>query len=135
MKKFLFATLSMIICLFTLATGSPAETGTVVVHISEDFVAGKATLPAGTYKVYSGSPETGQTLVLRGEKGSVFVIPSTRSQAFPGQPNVTLKRAGDVYYLSEVATDLGVYTFRAPGARARTAKVKHENSTPSSGGN
>src|SRR5205085_1943469 len=55
-----------------------AETGVVVAYIHEDFVAGGKTLPAGTYKVYRGSPETGQVLILSGEKGSVFLIPSAR---------------------------------------------------------
>jgi hypothetical protein len=135
MKKFLLTTLIMIAGLFTLAAGARAETGTVVVHINEDFVAGGATLPAGTYKVYQDLPATGQTLILRGEKGSVFLIPSTRDQAFPGQLKVKLTRAGDVYYLSEVATDLGVYTFPAPRALTRTAKVKDQDLRPASGAN
>jgi hypothetical protein len=135
MKKFLLTTLIMIAGLFTLAAGAWAETGTVVVHIDEDFVAGGATLPAGTYKVYVDLSATGQTLILRGEKGSVFLIPSTHDQALPGQLKVKLTRAGDVYYLSEVATDLGVYTFPAPRALTRTAKVKDQDLEPASGTN
>jgi hypothetical protein len=135
MKKFLLTTLIMIAGLFTLAAGSWAETGTIVVHINEDFVAGGATLPAGTYKVYEGQSATGQTLTLRGEKGSVFLIPSTHDYAFPEQLRVKLRRAGDVYYLSEVATELGVYTFPAPRALTRTAKVKDQDLKPASGAN
>ena len=135
MKKCLLTTLIMFAGLFTLAAAARAETGSVVVYIHEDFVAGGETLPAGTYKVSQGSPETGQTLILRGEKGSVFLIPSTHTQAFPEQLNVKLTLAGDVYYLSEVATDLGVYTFPAPRALTRTAKVKHQDVEPASGAN
>ena len=136
MKKFLLTTLIMIAGLFTLAAGTArAETGAVVVHINEDFVAGGQTFPAGIYKVYQGSPVTGLTLILRGEKRSVFLIPSTCNQAFPGQLNVKLTRAGDVYYLSEVATDLGVYTFPTPRALTRTAKVKGQALEPASGTN
>ena len=40
MKKFLLTTLIMIAGLFTLAAGAQAQTGTAVVHIKEDFVAG-----------------------------------------------------------------------------------------------
>ena len=134
MKKFLLSTLIMIVGLFTLAAGARAETGTVVVHLNEDFVTGGYTVPAGTYKVYEGS-STGQTLILRGENRSVFLIPSTHYQASPGQLKVKLTRAGDVYYLSEVATDLGVYTFPAPRALTRTANVNEQDLKPASGTN
>ena len=135
MKKFLSTTLVMIAGLFMLAAAARAETGSVVVHINEDFVAGGKTLPAGTYRVSQDSPASGQTLTLRGEKASVFLLPSTHIQASPEQFKVKLTRAGDVYYLSEVATDLGVYTFPAPRALTRTAKVKHQDVEPASGAN
>jgi hypothetical protein len=135
MKKFLLTTLIMIAGLFTLAAGARAETGTIVVHINEDFVAGGKALPAGTYKVYEGSPAWNSTLILRGEKGSVVLMPSTRGQAFLGQLKVKLTRAADVYYLSEVATDLGVYTFPAPRALTHTTKVKDQDLKPASGTN
>lgn len=137
MKKFLLTTLTMIAGLFTMAAGVQAETGTVVVHINEDFVAAGKTLPAGTYKVYQDSPATSQTLILRGEKGSVYLIPSMFDQTFSGQLKVKLTRVGDAYYLSEVATDLGVYTLPAPRALARTARVKDKDQdvTPVSGAN
>jgi hypothetical protein len=135
MKKFLLTTLIMIAGLFTLAAGAWAETGTIVVHINEDFVAGGKAHPAGTYMVYESPTAPGQTLILRGEKGSVFLIPGTHDQPFPEQFKVKLTRAGDVYYLSEVATDLGVYTFPAPRALTRTAKVKDQDLNPASGTN
>jgi len=135
MKKFLLTTLIMIAGLFTLVSGAWAQTGTVVAHIDEDFVAGGATLPAGTYRVFEGPSAAGQTLTLQGEKGSVFLIPSTLDHASPGQLQVKLRRAGDVYYLSEVATELGVYTFPAPPALTRTAKVKDQDLSPASGTN
>jgi hypothetical protein len=134
MKNFLLTTLIMIAGLFTLAAAASAEES-IVVHINEDFVAGGTTLPAGTYKVYQVSPETGQTLVLRGEKRSVFLIPSTRDQATSEQPSVRLTLVGDVYHLSEVETNLGVYTFPAPRAQGHTSEVKVRNSEPASGAN
>jgi hypothetical protein len=135
MKKFLLTTLIMIAGMFTLAAGARAETDTVVVHINEDFVAGGKTLPAGTYRVYQDSPGTSQTLILHGEKDSVFLLPSTHSQAISGQLKVKLTRVADVYYLSEVATDARVYTFPAPRALTRTAKVKGQDLRPASGAN
>jgi len=135
MKKFLLTTLITIAGLFTLAAGAWAETGSVVVHITEDFVTGGKILPAGTYTVSPASPATGQTLILRGEKGSAFLLPSTRGQVLPGQVKAKLTRAGEAYYLSEVATDLAVYTFPVPRALTRTAKVKDHDLKPASGGN
>ena len=135
MKKFLLTTLITLVGLFTLAAGAQAATGTLVVHINEDFVAAGKTLAAGTYKVYEESPATGQTLILRGEKGSVFLIPRTYGQDSLGQFKVRLKRVGDVYYLSEVTTDLGVYTFPAPRGLTRTAKVKGQDLKPATGAN
>ena len=125
MKKFLLGTLVMVAGLFALASGARAETNSVVtIHINQDFIAGGKTLAAGTYKVYQGSPETGQWLILRSKEtgASVFLLPSTHDGIFPGQFQAKLRRAGNVYYLSEVVTDLGVYTFPAPQALTQTAK-------------
>jgi len=133
MKKFLLTTFITMAGLFPLAAGAQAETGTVVVHINQDFVAGGQSLAAGAYTVSEDSAATGQTLILRGEKGAVFLIPGTHEQVTPGQLKVKLRRVGDVYYLSEVATDLGVYTFAAP--RARTAKAKEQDLAEVSGSN
>jgi hypothetical protein len=41
---------------------------------------------------------------------------SVHDGAFPGQFEAKLTRAGNVFYLSEVVTDLGVYTLPAPHA-------------------
>jgi hypothetical protein len=134
MKKYLLTTLIMIAGLILLAAGAQAETGSVVVNISEDFVAGGKTLPAGTYRFSQLSPETDLTLLLRGEKDSVYLLPSTHGQASAGPLKVKLTRAGDVYYLSEVTTELAVYTFTAPSAQTHAAKLK-EDSKPASGAN
>jgi hypothetical protein len=135
MKKFLLTTLIMIAGLFTLAGAARAQTALVVVHMNEDFVAGGKILPAGTYKVYEGSPAWSQTLILRGETDSVVLMPIMHDHAFPEQLKVKLTRAGDVYCLSEVATDLGDYTFPAPRALTPTAKVEDQNLKPASGTN
>jgi hypothetical protein len=130
MKRFLLTTLMMIAGLCTLAAKAPAQTSTLVAHINEEFVAGGKTLPAGTHTVYLGSPAAGQPLILLGEKSSVFLIPSMHNQGVPGQFKVNLTRMGDVYYLSEVATDLAVYTFPAPRALTRAGKLNNHDSKP-----
>jgi hypothetical protein len=124
MKKFMLGTLIMIAGVLSLAAGACAETGAVVIHINQDFIAGGKTYSAGTYKVNQGSPQTGQWLILRSREtgASVYLLPSTHDWAFPGKVEVKLKRAGSVYYLSEVVTDLGVYTLPATRALTQTAK-------------
>ena len=46
-----------------------------------------------------------------------------------------LRRAGNVYYLSEVVTDLGVYTFPAPHVLTQTAKKTAPGKMAASGSN
>jgi hypothetical protein len=138
MKKFLFGTLVMVAGLFALVSGARAQTdGVVTVHINQDFIAGGKALGAGTYKVYQGSPETGQWLILRSEEtaASVFLLPSTHDAVFPGQLEAKLRRAGNRYYLSEVVTDLGVYTFPAPHALTQTVKKTTHVKMAASGSN
>jgi hypothetical protein len=137
MKKFLLGTLIMITGLFALAAGAQAETGGVVVHINQDFIAGGKAFSAGTYKVHQGSPQTGQFLILSdAETGaSVFLLPSMHDGDIPGQFEVKLRRAGNLYYLSEVVTDLGVYTLPAPHALTQTARVKNDATMAGSGSN
>ena len=142
MKKFRLGALVMIAGLIAgvlaLTAGAGAETGGVVmIHINQDFIAGGKALSAGTYKVYQGSPQTGQWLILRSKEtgDSVFLLPSTHDGAFPRQFEAKLTRAGSVYYLSEVVTDLGVYTLPAPHALTQTAKKKDRDKMAASGSN
>ena len=127
MKKVLMGTLIMIAGLFTLATGAQAQAG-IVAHIGQDFVAGGKAVPAGTYKVYQGTPETGLTLVLRGEEpgSSIFLIPSTHDGAVAGPLELKLTRAGDSYYLSEIVTESGLYTFSQPRTLTGPAEAKNQ---------
>jgi hypothetical protein len=126
MKEFLLGTLVMIAGLLALATGARAQTGDVMIHINQDFIAGGKTFSAGIYKVYQGSPQTGQWLILRSKEtgASVYLLPSTHDWAFPGQLEAKLTRAGNLYYLSEVVTELGIYSLPAPHILTQTAKKK-----------
>jgi hypothetical protein len=136
MKKFLLGTFVMIAAIVVLSAGARAETG-VMVNISHDFIAGGKALSAGAYKIYQGSPETGQWLILRSKetRASAFLLPSAHDGAFPGQFEAKLTQAGKVFYLSEVVTDLGVYTLPVPHALKETAQKKDHNRMASSGRN
>jgi hypothetical protein len=96
-----------------LANVASAETN-IIANINCDFVAGSKTHSAGRYKVYRLSSEA---LVLQSEKKrvSVFLHPSMHKDLLPGQqPEIKLIRSKGVYYLSEVQTDLSVYTLAEP---------------------
>ena len=136
MKKFLLGTFVMIAGIVALATGACAETGGgVMVHINHDFIAGGEALSAGTYKVYQGSPETGQWRILRSKEtgASVFLLPSTHDGVFPGPFEAKLTQAGNLFYLSEVVTELGVYTLPAPHTQTQTIPKKDRNKVAASG--
>jgi hypothetical protein len=138
MKTFLLSTIVIVTGLFALVSGARAEMdGVVTIHINQDFVAGGKALSAGTYKVYQGSPETGQWLILRSKETgeSVFLLPSTHDGAFPGQVEAKLTRAGTMYYLSEVVTNLGSYKLSAPPPQAQTGKKTEHNKVIASGSN
>ena len=138
MKKFLLGTRVMIAGLIAgvlaFTAGARAETGGVMVHIDHDFIAGGNTFSAGTYKIYQGS-QTGQWLILRSKEtgASVFLLPSTHDGAFPGPFEAKLTQAGNLYYLSEVVTELGVYTLPAPHTQTQTIQKKDRNKVAASG--
>ena len=96
-----------------------------MVHINHDFIAGGKALSAGTYKVYQGSPETGQWLILRSKEtgASVFLLPSAHDGAFPGQFEAKLTRAGNCV-LPERSRDRprGLYTSRTTRPDADSQK-------------
>ena len=137
MRKYLLGALITLTGLFVLAAGAQAETGDVVVHIKQDFVAGGKAFPAGTYKVLQDVTGTGHDLILRGEQpgDSAFLVPNTHDSSYPKRLEVKLTRVGDVYYLSEVATELGVYTLAQPRFATRTAKATDQTTMSSSGSN
>ena len=133
MKKYLLGALITLTGLFALAAGAQAATGDVVVHVNQDFVAGGKTFPAGTYKVLQDVTGTGQDLILRGEQPgeSAFLVPNTHDSSYPQRLEVKLTRVGDVYYLSEITTELGVYTLAQPRVVTRTAKATNQSMSPS----
>lgn len=135
MKPLLLGIAVVIVGLFGMSTGARAETGAIVVDIEHDFVASGKAFTAGKYTVFRLSPAT---LVLRRVDSGVaaFLVSNEQQPARTGHPlEITLTKAGDRYYLSEVATDLGVYTLTAPKSMPRTAKVNATAVTGASASN
>jgi hypothetical protein len=135
MKKFLLGALITLTGLFALAAGAQAQTGGVVVHIQQDFIAGGKMLPAGTYRISQDLSGSGKTLLLRGERASAFLLPIAHDASSSERLQAKLTRVGDVYYLSQVATDSGVFTLPEPPIVTRMAKAKDLDRTYSSGSN
>jgi hypothetical protein len=96
-------------------------------------VSARAYFAVTTYKVFEGLTPAGLTLILRGEEGSVLLTPTIRDSAFPGQAGAKLARVGDVYYLSEIVSHLGTYTFTAPHELSRIAKAQTRDSGAAGG--
>jgi hypothetical protein len=133
MKQYFFGALITLATLLAPASSALAQSGSSVVHIQQEFVVAGKTLPAGTYRV-SHEGGANQILRLRGlEPGtSVFLIPLTTDAAANGA-SATLTQVDDTYYLTEIATDTGVYRLSAP-VRSAHAK-KHTDSTSTAGAN
>ena len=137
MKKYLFSALVVFAGLFALAASSQAQTGDVVVQIKQDFTAGGKAFPGGSYKVLQSSLGTGQTLVLRNQESgaSAILIPTAHDAFSSKQAEVKLTRVGDVYYLTEVGTELGVYTLAPARVETHTAKATDRGAMSPSGSN
>jgi hypothetical protein len=133
MKKFLLGTLIVFGSLFTLSSGAAAQNGVVKMHLPQEFVAGGKTFPAGTYTAFEGPSQTGLVLTLRSDDGTTFVLSTTRDGDFPGKASVRLERVGNVYYLSQIVTPLGTYSFAVPQGLTRIAKAKSQDSTAAGG--
>jgi hypothetical protein len=134
MKKYFLGALITTIVLFALAAGAQAATaGDVVVQIKQGFVAGGKALPAGPYTVHQDLSR--QVLTLRGEEPgtSVLLLATTYQESLRERAQVQLTREGNLYYLSEVATQRGVYRVARPHFVQRTAKASDLDRMPPSG--
>lgn len=135
MKHFLLGSLLAAAALLAAAPSAHAQAATAVtIHVAHDFVAGKAALHAGEYRISYDLSGAAQVLTLRDARTgkTAFVLPLTKSDRAADLPTVTFRRVGEVYYLSEVATDLGVYTLPQAARAERLASAALHDS---SGGN
>jgi hypothetical protein len=127
--------ISIIAGILTFAAAAWAQTGTMLVNIDRDFIAAGKLLPAGKYKVF---PSSTGTLVLRSEetRNSVFLVTGVRNPpVFADESGVKLTLSGEMYYLSEVKTDLGAYSLVIPRTMTHTAKTMDHTGIIASGSN
>jgi hypothetical protein len=119
----------MVMCLLGVGVSARAQDAdAVVVSVPFEFVAGKATLPAGEYRVSRTNPGANLELTLSGyKKGTAFLLPQAFDNGPDDKPNLSFERVGGKYFLSKIKTLSGVYTMATP----RMVMLAQSN-TPSS---
>jgi len=132
-KSYLTAVLTLT-CLLGLGISARAQdTEEVRVNVPFEFVAGGATLPAGTYTAGRVSPGSSQILFIRSYKNDAMFLPIVFDGAATGQAKFDFEHLGGKYFLSGVETPAGVYTIGLPRAMVALAQTKDQG-TMSSGG-
>ena len=122
--------------LLGLGVAANAETRDAVnVTLPFKFVAGKTTLPAGTYIVNRISDQPFSVLMITShDKGtSVFVNPIEMEDASAYKPNVSFRKVGEQYLLSGIQTADYIYNFRAPRPVTMVAAAKPHDTVSVSG--
>jgi hypothetical protein len=143
MKKSYLTVVLALTCLLGLGISAHAqELDKIAVKVPFEFVAGGQTLPAGTYSVSRASSGDPQSLVIRSNDNSVFLLPSY----FDGGPvsvngspadhaALGFEHVGDKYFLTNVETLGGVYAFSTPRAVTQVGQMKDHGTGSSSGSN
>lgn len=143
MKKSSLAVVLTLSCMLGLGKSARAqELDKLAVNVPFEFVAGGQTLPAGTYSVSRVSSGDPQSLVIRSNDNSVFLLPAFFDGGFVSvnggsadHAELGFEHVGDKYFLSKVETLAGVYAFRTPRAMTQVAQVKDHGTASSSGVN
>ena len=134
-KSYLTAVLTLTCLLGVGITARAQDTEGVRVNVPFEFVAGGATLPAGTYTLGRLSLEAFSGIAISGYGHGAFVLPIAVGGTGAGQPELSFEHVGGKYFLSEVETPGGVYTCALPRALVALAQVKGQATVSSGGSN
>jgi len=104
------------------------------VNVPFEFVAGGATLPAGTYTIGRLSVDASSGIAIRGYGNGALVLPIAVDETPSGQPKLSFEQIGGKHFLSEAETPGGVYSFVVPRAMVTLAQKKEHSIVSSSGG-
>jgi hypothetical protein len=132
-KSYLIVVLSLTWLLGLGISAHAQDTEGVRVNVPFEFVAGGTTLPAGTYTVGRPSIDAHSVIAISGYDNGAFVLAIAVDGVPAGQPKLSFEHVGDRYFLSEVDTPGGIYTFALPRAMVALAQMKDQG-TQSSGG-
>jgi hypothetical protein len=135
MKKSYLTAVLTLTCLLGLGISARAQdTKGVRVNVPFEFVAGGATLPAGTYTIGRLSVDASSGIAIRGYGNGALVLPIAVDETPSGQPKLSFEQIGGKHFLSEAETPGGVYSFVVPRAMVTLAQKKEHSTVSSSGG-
>ena len=136
MKKSFFAAVFALTCLLGLGISAHAQDSEGIrVNIPFEFVAGGATLPAGTYTIGRISLEAFSGIGISSYGHGAFALPIAVDGTPAGLPKLSFEHVGDKYFLSEINTPGGTYIFALPRAMVALAQMKDQGTVSSSGTN
>jgi len=137
MKKLHVIALLVFTCLLGLRVGARAQdVDGVLVTVPFDFVAGRATLPAGQYRISRVNPGVNRELVIHSYgNGGAFVLPVAFDEVITDQTTLSFEHIGSRYFLSKIKTPGGVYSMKTPLQRIVVAQANSQNTSSSSGMN
>jgi hypothetical protein len=136
MKKSYFAAVLTLTCLLGVGISANAQdTEGVSVQVPFEFVAGGATLPAGTYTVGRISADGSSGIAIRSYGHGAFALPIVVDGTPAKALKLSFERVGDMHFLTEADTPGGVYTFALPKAMVALAQAKDQGTVSSGGTN
>lgn len=136
MKKSYLTAVLTLTCLLGVGISARAQDAEGVrVKVPFEFVAGGTTLPAGTYRVGRLSVDAHSVVAISGHDNGAFVLAMVVDGTPAKELKLSFEHVGDKYFLSEVDTPAGVYTFSLARAMVALAQVKDQGTVSSSGGN
>jgi len=134
-KTYLTAVLTLACMLGVGISARAQDTEGVRVKVPFEFVAGGATLPAGTYTVGRLSFDPFSGIAISSYGHGAFALPIAVDGTPAGLPKLSFEHVGDKYFLSEINTPGGTYIFALPRAMVALAQMKDQGTVSSSGTN
>ena len=136
MKTSYFTAVLTLTCLLGVGISARAQdTEGVRVKVPFEFVAGGKTLPAGTYTIGRLSLDAYSGIAISSYGYDALMLPIVVDGTPAGQPKLSFEHVGGKYFLSEVGTPGGIYTFALPRAMGALAQAKDQGTVSSSGTN
>ena len=135
MRKSYLTGVLMLTCLLGVGISARAQDAdAVVVSVPFEFVAGRATLPAGEYRINRAHPGVTQELVIRGyDKGGTFLSPLAFDEVANDMPTLSFEHVGGKYFLSRIKTPGGVYTIASSQEMIMLGRMNPPSGLTSSG--
>lgn len=135
MRKSYLTGVLMLTCLLGVGISARAQDAdAVVVSVPFEFVAGRATLPAGEYRINRANPGVTQELVIRGyDKGGTFLSPLAFDEVANDMPTLSFEHVGGKYFLSRIKTPGGVYTIASSQEMIMLGRMNTPSGLTSSG--